>query len=196
MRELRERLHVLDDVEAPDVWPFAERTAPGSLAPVEMTRQFPGRRVVAGTVALLISIAAAIVLLHAFRPSVTPAHAPDNVFLPRLTEHQDAWPAALIWGTLVESDGCVFIASDYPGTPSERVLLIWPLETTAESPDGGALRILVDGQLVGQIGDRVRLGGGFVGESKNDVGFAESLTGTAIPEACRTDGGYWITPGT
>lgn len=112
------------------------------------------------------------------------ANAPEGVFLPRLTEHTDAFPAALISGTLLEADGCVFIGSD--GASEERVLLIWPQETTADRTDDGTLRILVDGHVVGEMGDHVELGGGSVGERRNAVAQAESLIGTTIPDRCRT----------
>jgi hypothetical protein len=114
------------------------------------------------------------------------AAAPDGVFFPTLTNHEDAWPAALAIGTLAERDGCVFLM---PG----RRLLIWPHEGSVERTGAGALRITVDGKLVGQTGDEVHLGGGYIGEARNDVSFAEGMIGEQIPERCRTDGGYWLT---
>jgi hypothetical protein len=114
------------------------------------------------------------------------AAAPDGVFFPMLTKHEDAWPAAEATGTLAERDGCVFLM---PG----RRLLIWPHEGSVERTDAGALRITVDGKLVGQTGDQAVLGGGYIGESRNDVSFAEGMIGEQIPERCRTDGGYFRT---
>ena len=52
--------------------------------------------------------------------------SPDDVFLPRLDHDNEAWPAALIWGTLFEADGCVFIRAGYEGVEDPDVLLIWP----------------------------------------------------------------------
>jgi hypothetical protein len=123
------------------------------------------------------------------------AAAPDGLFLPRLQNQNDTWPAALITGTLVERSGCIFLAADTSATNLPDVLLIWPRGTTAARTPDGRLRIDVGDGAPVQTGDHVSLGGGFIGESKDDVGQAESLMGTAIPEPCRTGGGYWITPG-
>jgi hypothetical protein len=89
-------------------------------------------------------------------------------------------------GTLAEKDGCVFLV---PGD----MLLIWPHEASVERTDLGALRITVGGDLVGQTGDEVQLGGGLLGESKGAVDQAERLIGEPIPDRCRADGGYWLT---
>ncbi len=113
------------------------------------------------------------------------APAPDGLYFPTLTKSQDAWPAALASGSLVEKDGCVFLM------PND-VLLIWPNEASVERTGAGLLRITVEGKLVGQTGDDVQLGGGLLGESRNAVDQAESLIGEPIPERCRADGGYWI----
>jgi hypothetical protein len=121
--------------------------------------------------------------------------APDGVFLPRLAEHHDTWPAALVSGRLVEEDGCVFIAPDHPGSDDASVLVIRPNEAWAERMDDGRLRISVSDDAVVSVGDVVSLGGGLVGEARSDVGQAESMIGEAIPERCRAEGGYWITPG-
>jgi hypothetical protein len=114
------------------------------------------------------------------------ALAPDGIFLPRLTGPQDSWPAALTSGKLVEKHGCVFLM---PGD----VLLIWPNEARADRTSGGALRVTVGGKLVGETGDEVQLGGGFVGESMGAVNQVERLIGEPIPERCHAAGGYWLT---
>jgi hypothetical protein len=114
------------------------------------------------------------------------AAAPAGVFFPRLTESQDAWPAALSSGTLVEKDGCVLLM---PGDS----LLIWPHEARVERTGSGALRITIGQTLVGQTGDLVQLGGGLLGESKDNVSQAEAMIGEPIPDRCRADGGYWLT---
>jgi hypothetical protein len=119
----------------------------------------------------------------------------DGVFFPRLDHHADEWPAGLIQGTLFEANGCVFIKSRYVGVPSEQVLLIWPHEASLERGDTGTLQVLLEGAVVGQLGDQVELGGGFMGESRGAVGNAESLIGGEIPDRCRTEGGYFLTSG-
>jgi hypothetical protein len=126
--------------------------------------------------------------------SARPA-APEGVFLPRLAEHPDTWPAALVSGRLVEENGCVFITSDQPGSEHANVPVMWPNEASAERTDDGQLRISVGDDAEVSVGDVVSLGGGLVGEARSDVGQAESMIGEAIPERCRAEGGYWITPG-
>jgi hypothetical protein len=136
----------------------------------------------------------AVALLPACR-GIEQAAAPDGVFLPRLQEGTDTYPAALITGTLHETSGCIFLTPDEDGINVPDVLLIWPRGTTAERMSDGTLRIEVPDHPVIQSGDNVALGGGFVGESRGDVGQAQTLIGTDIPDSCRTGGGYWITPG-
>jgi hypothetical protein len=121
--------------------------------------------------------------------------APEGVFFPTLDHESNASMLALIWGPLFERDGCVFIKAGYEGVVDDEVLLIWPKGARAERTDDGTLRVLLDGATVGEMGDRVELGGGFVGESRDAVANAESLIGGAIPDRCRTSGGYWLTSG-
>lgn len=143
---------------------------------------------------MVIEVAAISFLLATACGSPQPA-APEGVFLPRLEDHTDMWPAALIFGELLERDGCIFIHPGYEGGEYLDALLIWPKEATADRSADGTLRIFVEGDLVGAMADHVELGGGFVGGSRGKVDHAESLTGMTIPERCRTGGGYWITPG-
>ena len=76
----------------------------------------------------------------------------------------------------------------------DEVLVIWPKGTRAERTDNGRLRVLLNGAMVGEMGDRVELGGGFVGESRDAVANAESLIGGVIADRCRTSGD-WLTLG-
>jgi hypothetical protein len=149
--------------------------------------------VLSGRIAGAATLILAVIWLSAC--GIGHAAAPDGIFLPRLADETDTWPAALITGTLVEANGCIFLAPDANGINVPEVLPIWSRQTTAERTFEGTLRVVVDGRFVGQMGDHVSLGGGFVGESRNDVSQAESMMGAAIPEQCRTGGGYWITPG-
>jgi hypothetical protein len=137
----------------------------------------------------------AAIMIFAFASSACGGHAsseteagsePQGVFFPRLTEHSDTWPAALASGTLAEKEGCVILV---PGD----MLLIWPHEANVERTGSGALRITVGGDLVGQTGDDVQLGGGLLGEAKSAVDQAERLIGEPIPDRCRAGGGYWLT---
>jgi len=123
----------------------------------------------------------ASIMIFALAPSACGGHAgsvtrsgseAQGVFFPKLTEHSDSWPAALASGDM---------------------LLIWPHEASVERTGSGALRITVEGDLVGQTGDEVQLGGGLLGESKGAVDQAERLIGEPIPDRCRAGGGYWLT---
>jgi hypothetical protein len=132
------------------------------------------------------SVALALLSVVVLASCATGPAAPDGVFFPTLTKTQNAWPMALLSGSLVDKDGCVLLM------PSD-VLLIWPHGTSAERTGAGDLRITIGGRLVGNTGDRVDLGGGLLGESKDTTSKAEGMIGEAIPERCRADGGYWLT---
>jgi hypothetical protein len=119
-------------------------------------------------------------------------NAPDGIYLPTLADEADAWPAALITGTLKESNGCIVM--DDGGR--DDALLIWAKGTRAERAEDGILRIVIDDDDVFSVGDHVELGGGFVGESRGEISHAETLIGSTILERCRQEAGYWITPGT
>jgi hypothetical protein len=123
------------------------------------------------------------------------AVSPQGVFFPTLDHESNASMLALIWGRLFERDGCVFIKAGYEGVVDDEVLLIWPQGARAERTSDGTLRVLLDGAAIGEMGERVELGGGFVGESRDAVANAESLIGGKIPDRCRTSGGYWLTSG-
>jgi len=122
------------------------------------------------------------------------ASAPDGIFLPRLDLANDTWPAASITGRLSEEHGCILLETDSVGAPNEKVLLIWPDEATAVRTEMGALRISINGAIVGDTGTQVRLGGGLIGERRYEVHQAETMIGEAIPDRCRADG-YWLTSG-
>ncbi|HEX9300239.1 MAG TPA: hypothetical protein VF968_08930, partial [Actinomycetota bacterium] len=77
------------------------------------------------------------------------ASAPDGIFLPRLDLANDTWPAASITGRLSEEHGCILLETDSVGAPNEKVLLIWPDEATAVRTEMGALRISINGAIVG-----------------------------------------------
>jgi hypothetical protein len=146
---------------------------------------------VAGT-AVSRSVAVALMCTAFVACGESEPNAPDGIYLPTLADEADAWPAALITGTLKESNGCIVIDDGGRDDP----LLIWAKGTRAERAEDGNLRIVVDDDNVVSTGDHVELGGGLVGEARGEVSHAETLIGSPIPERCRTDGGYWITPGT
>ena len=150
-----------------------------------------GHRIIVKSVIRPAALSIALALSACSRAEV----APEGVFLPTLDHETNASMGALIWGPLFERDGCVFIKAGYEGVVDDEVLLIWPKGARAERTGDGTLRVLLDGATVGEMGDRVELGGGFVGESRDAVANAESLIGAAIPDRCKTSGGYWLTSG-
>jgi hypothetical protein len=110
-------------------------------------------------------------------------------FLPTLPP-SNVWPTALLLGRLAERDGCVLLRAG-----RTWVLLLWPDGYTAEQGGDSGLRVLDEnGKLVAAVGDRVRLGGGHVGESQNRAFRAEDLIGEEILARCRADA-YAVTSG-
>ena len=81
--------------------------------------------------------------------------APEGIFFPTVPR-QDAYPAALITGALLEErSGCLFARA---GT--ERWLLLWPDGYTARLAQGRIEVVNEDGTVVGIEGQRLSLGGG------------------------------------
>lgn len=117
------------------------------------------------------------------------AIAPPGMFFPT-GPRGGAYPAALITGRLAEADGCVFIADPYGRAGS--VLPLWPERYRAERDETGRLTVFDGEDLVARVGDDIRFGGGFRGESSEEVGPSEEFIGKPIPERCRADDGYWI----
>jgi hypothetical protein len=122
------------------------------------------------------------------------ASAPDGIFLPKLDRSNDEWPTALIAGQLVEERGCVFLEVGGTGSANEKILLIWPHETTAARTEMGQLRISIGGEVVGDTGSEVKLGGGLIGERPGEIDQAQAMIGEAIPVRCLAKG-YFLTSG-
>jgi hypothetical protein len=106
--------------------------------------------------------------------------APEGVFFPT-THDMNAYPTALIEGTLLARDGCVFIESE-----GQLLLVLWPEGFRIER-NGKQLRILGGiGHPERRTGQPVELGGG-----GTEFSFAEELIGEPIPSRCRA-ASYWI----
>jgi hypothetical protein len=114
---------------------------------------------------------------------------PTQVFFPKWTRATNMYLLALAAGTLVERQGCIFLAPDEP-YQGHLMLLIWPNHASLARADDGNLEILFDGHPYGEIGDHIELGGGNLAESRNDVANVEQVIGTAIPDRCRAES-YW-----
>jgi hypothetical protein len=95
------------------------------------------------------------------------------------------FPAAAIPGTLIEEDGCVYVASLYEQT----YLVLWPSGWTFDRQSAPARVIGPDGEVVAFIGDEVRFGGGIVPRS-----VAEENSADALP-TCSPQTGYWLFSG-
>jgi hypothetical protein len=117
------------------------------------------------------------------------AVAPEGIFFPTVPR-QDAYPSALIRGTLEERDGCLFVTSE-----SERWLVLWPNGYRAQAENDRLEVVAGNGAVVGREGDQIRLVGGEtrpieVGGAAAAEGWASELTGLQVPERC--DDVYWI----
>ena len=103
--------------------------------------------------------------------------APDGLFFPTVPR-QDAYPAALFAGQLVERSGCLV------GGKGGAVLL-WPDGYTARTAQDGRTQVLDENDaVIGTVGEQVSLGGGHVGAS------FDTRATQQTPDACGHD--YWL----
>jgi hypothetical protein len=120
------------------------------------------------------------------------ATAPPGIFFPTFELGGDV-PAGIIEGSLAEQDGCLFVTSHF-----ERWLLLWPDGYSAKRT-GDAIEVLSeDGRVIGNTGDRIRLGGGEarpreVGGVAAADAWATELTGQNAPDRCGHQ--YWLATG-
>jgi len=95
----------------------------------------------------------------------------------------DVLPAGLVEGRLDQRDGCIIIQA-----PGISHLVLWPPGFAAITLAGNSIGIISpQGEVVTQVGGRVRLSGG---EIRSDDQ-ASQLIGADIPPACR-NGLYWL----
>jgi len=110
-----------------------------------------------------------------------PLDPPPGIVFPRQhpPEGLRAEMAALLIGELIEANGCLRVES-----AGESHLVIWPYDYTVTAADDGRLQVHDGtGEVIAQVGDVVRLGGG-------QVPTAEDATAIEIPERC--GGPYWL----
>jgi hypothetical protein len=107
---------------------------------------------------------------------------PAGLFLPTYRPMNSA-PTALLEGTLVEDDGCLWIETD-----NGRHLMLWP-EASSVLDGDGQRAVRNDGD-VAIVGTRVSAGGGEYGTEHYE--FVVELIGRDVPEPCRTSGKYWL----
>jgi hypothetical protein len=105
--------------------------------------------------------------------SHTGPSAPDGLFFPTIPR-QDAYPAALLVGPLAERSGCLVV-----GEKGFNGLLLWPDGYTARTGQDGRTQVLDEkGTVVATVGEKMSLGGGYVGAS------FDTLTSQRTPDAC------------
>jgi hypothetical protein len=78
----------------------------------------------------------------------------NPVALPTARERPDIHLTALLAGTVILDDGCLYVGE--PGGP--RRYVIWPYGTRLET--SGGRRVLVNGRTRLAVGDAIALGGG------------------------------------
>jgi hypothetical protein len=103
----------------------------------------------------------------------------------RLIRHRalDAYPAALLEGTLRSVEGCLVVETDHGSTE----VVVWPPDHRLGSDSNVAAVQDWWGHTKWRVGERVSLGGG-----EYDFGSIQAfLTGGPIPDACRL-GSYWL----
>lgn len=108
--------------------------------------------------------------------------APPGIYLPTYGS-MNAMPAALLEGTLVEEDGCLWIEAG-----DDRWLVLWPGGTSVAN-DGGQL-VVQSGGAQAVVGTRVSAGGGEYGPG--NYRFVVELIGEEVPSACQQTGLYWL----
>lgn len=138
------------------------------------------------------SIRGSLVLLMAITvPACGPDEpvAPPGIFFPTVPIG-DAYPSALMEGVLEERAGCLFVTAD-----QDHWLLLWPEGYTARAAEGQLDVLDESGEVVGRVGEPLRVGGGEtnpieVGGAAEAERSVSELTGLDIPERCGDL--YWI----
>ena len=139
-----------------------------------------------------VSLVVVVALTAAGCGSGEPA-APPGIFFPTVPIG-DAYPAALMEGVLEEQAGCLFVTVD-----GDSWLLLWPEGYTARVADGHLDVLDESGEVVGRVGEPLRVGGGEtnpveIGGAAAAERRASELTGLDIPERCGDL--YWlVSPG-
>jgi hypothetical protein len=175
MARKRTPLDALDRLEMRVSWQDVERRSE-DVPTLEAFRPPPRRtRLVAAATAFAVFVPMAIFAWVALRSSDEPVIGTppptSEVFFP--TWQMDARPEALVDGTLVEHDGCLF--SSWGEGES---LILWE---RGLSYDGRAV-LDAGGSVVARVGEPFRGAGGYYAAS--DRAFVEDLIGEPIPERC------------
>jgi hypothetical protein len=114
-------------------------------------------------------------------PSVEPG---PSLFLP----HHDirgGGPTALIIGTLIVRDGCIWIKTDDGGSD----LVLWPQGVSLGVGPAGRIEVvgMPGATAPTPMGSTVEMGGG----EYKDEQFVAQLIGESIPRTCRAER-YWL----
>jgi len=136
-----------------------------------------------------------VVVISVYEPLGTPpfplAPVPD-VHFPQLKARSSTYMTALLEGRLVVKNGCLRVT---PGENEKGTLIIWQTDYFLNGRNGASpaspfqIEILDrEGEVVAQVGKRIRMGGGEV-----SLNFVEELLREPMPEAC--EGPYWLMGG-
>ena len=122
--------------------------------------------------------------------STTPPTKPDEVELPSLLpthghSPEDGYPLADLTGTLVLNGPCLEATL---WDSDDTALILWPLDYRLAQIDNRLVVVDGAGAEVAAVGDRVRIGGGFVSPTE----FAHELAGDTLPEECAAATDYWL----
>jgi hypothetical protein len=107
-----------------------------------------------------------------------PSPSAPGLFFPTVPR-QDAYPAALYTGKLVERSGCLMGGSEH------ELIFLWPDGYTARTGSDGRTQVLDEhGGAVATTGEPVSLGGGVVDASFSAAAYQHT------PDACSHR--YWL----
>jgi len=113
--------------------------------------------------------------------------APEDIFLPRLTDAPPLHGAAAIEGTLVEDHGCLelkdlYLSAEFASpSPPAVVLLLWPEGSKAIRTDTGGSLVDAPDLPLASTGQRLFVGGMFT----PSLADAEQKVGEPVPADCR-----------
>ncbi|MBW6465751.1 MAG: hypothetical protein K0B06_04540 [Brevefilum sp.] len=126
--------------------------------------------------------------LAACAPSLSPAEpviTEAGVYFPQLAP-MDEMPLALMYGPLVNDDGCLRVVANEGG---ESYLVLWPAGAEV-IVNGGSIAIQdASGEIVARVDQQI----GLVGGEYKQQGWVAGLLqpGRGLPEGC--PGPYWLT---
>jgi hypothetical protein len=136
----------------------------------------------------VIMVILAVWFLAACAPSSSPSEpvkSEAGVYFPQLAP-MDEMPLALMYGQLVNDDGCLRVVANEGGV---SYLVLWPAGSDV-IVDGDTIAIQdASGQVVARVGQQIGLVGGEYKQQEWVAGLLQP--GRGLPEGC--PGPYWLT---